>query len=380
MGFDAAIVPCGSYDDRQVEDALRLALEKTDGLTFVEPGMRVAVKVNLVAGMRPERAATVHPAVVCALTRLLRERGAEVTVGDSPGGLYTAAWVNRIYDVCGMRAAEAAGAVLNEDFTQTEAEFPEAVQAKRFPCTAYLQRVDAVVDVCKLKSHGMMGMSGAVKNMFGAVPGTIKPEMHYKYPRAEDFADMLVDIFEYFRPRLCVCDAVTAMEGNGPTQGTPRDMGLLAASPDGHLLDRIAASLIGLDVGDVPTLAAADRRGLLREDGRIFGDPARYARPDFDTAPAQSAVGFHLAGKGPLGRLTDKAVGGVLSPFPKLTAGECVGCGRCADTCPANAIAMRDKKPRIDRRRCIRCFCCQEFCPVGAMKIGRRALVRLLGK
>ena len=342
--------------------------------------MRVAVKVNLVAGLKPDRAATVHPELVCALTRLLRERGAEVVVGDSPGGLYTAAYVGHIYDVCGMRAAEKFGAEMNGDFSQEEAEYPEAVQAKRFPCTSYLLKADAIIDVCKLKSHGMMGMSGAVKNMFGAIPGTIKPEFHYKYPDAADFADMLVDVYERLRPRLCICDGVVAMEGNGPTQGTPRKMGLLLASRDGHLLDTICAELIGLGPEEVPTLASAKRRGLLPEGGNVYGDPAKFKEPDFQTAPAQSAVVFLLLGSGPVGRLADRIARAILTPFPKLKAGECVGCGKCASICPAKAIEMKNKKPRIDRSVCIRCFCCQEFCPVGAMKIGRRAIVRLLGK
>ncbi len=120
-----------------------------------------------------------------------------------------------------------------------------------------------------------------------------------------------MDVFEYFRPRLCICDGVVAMEGNGPTQGTPRRMGLLLASPDGHLLDRLCAELIGLGPEEVPTLASARRRGLLPEpDGaRIYGDTAPYVQPDFDTAPAQSTVGFHLAGAGPVGALADRVVG-----------------------------------------------------------------------
>ena len=83
------------------------------GLAFVRPGMRVAVKLNLVAAMKPETAATVHPALVCALTRLLREKGAEVVLGDSPGGLFNAPALRRVYEVCGIRAAEACGAELN---------------------------------------------------------------------------------------------------------------------------------------------------------------------------------------------------------------------------------------------------------------------------
>ena len=208
MNTEVSIVPCGSYEDAAAEEALRRVLEPIGGLDFVRPGMRVAVKLNLVAAMKPETAATVHPALVCALTRLLREKGAEVVLGDSPGGLFNAPALRRVYEVCGIRAAEAFGAELNQDFSQEEADFPRAAVAKRFPFTSWLGKADAIIDFCKLKSHGMMGLTCAVKNFFGSVPGTQKPEFHYRFPKAEDFADMLVDLFEYSKPRLCICDAV----------------------------------------------------------------------------------------------------------------------------------------------------------------------------
>ena len=262
MSVDLALEPCGSYEDAEVEQALRRALGAIDGLAFVRPGMRVAVKVNLVTAMKPDSAATVHPALVCALVRLLRERGAEVVIGDSPSGLFNAPVLRHVYEVCGMKRAEDFGAELNEDFSQAEAEFPEGAQARRFPCTAWLTKADAVVDLCKLKTHGMMGLTCAVKNFFGAIPGMIKPEFHYRYPNPADFADMLVDLYEYFKPRLCVCDAVIGMEGNGPTQGRPRRIGCLLAAKNGHLLDLAAADLIGLGSAEVPTLRAAIARGL----------------------------------------------------------------------------------------------------------------------
>ena len=382
MGFDAAISACRSYERQEVDRALAEAVEAAGGLDFVRPGMRVALKVNLVAAMKPDRAATVHPEVVCALVRLLRARGAEAVIGDSPGGLFSAPFVRHVYEVCGMTAAEAEGARLNDDFTQTEVEFPGAVKAKSFPCTSWLLGADAVIDVCKLKSHGMMGLTGAVKNFFGAIPGTVKPEFHYKYPDAADFANMLVDLYEFFAPRLCICDAVVAMEGNGPTQGTPRPMGCLLAARSGHALDLAAAGLMGLEAADVPTLRAAAERGLVAADPAalaVYGDPAAFAAADFRTVPAQSTVAFHLLGSGPLGRLADRVAERVMTARPQLAADACVGCGKCAGICPAGAISMVRGKPRIDRRVCIRCFCCQEFCPVGAMRAGRNGVVRLLG-
>ncbi|MBO4915788.1 MAG: DUF362 domain-containing protein [Oscillospiraceae bacterium] len=382
MSFDVALVPCGGYDDADVEAALREALSQTDGLDFVKPGMRVAVKVNLVTAMKPDSAATVHPSVVCALSRLLVARGAEVVVGDGPGGVYNAAYLRAVYDACGMKQAVQPGVRLNDDFSVVQIEYPEAVRAKSFPYTAYLAKADAIVDLCKLKSHGMMGMTCAVKNMFGTVPGTAKPEMHYKYPRAEDFADALVDLYEYSKPSLCICDAVVGMEGNGPTQGTPRKLGCLIASKNGHLLDVISAGLIGLEANDVPTLRAAVRRGLVPANAgaiSVFGEPACFALRDFKTVPAQSDVFFHVLGSGPVGKLADAVAGRVLTPYPRLTPSECVGCGKCAAVCPAKAITMARGAPRIDRSRCIHCFCCQEFCPKGALKAQRTVFMRLFG-
>lgn len=380
---DVALAACDSYEDSAVEAALRSALGAIDGLDFVQPGMWIAVKVNLVTAMKPDTAATVHPAVVCALVKLLRERGASVVIGDSPGGIYSAAYLRVVYDVCGMRRAEACGAKLNDDFSVSQVEYPEAAMAKQFPYTAYLAKADAIIDLCKLKTHGMMGMSCAVKNFFGTIPGTIKPEFHYKYPRAEDFADVLVDLYEYSKPWLCLCDAVVGMEGNGPTQGTPRKIGCLIASRDGHRLDAVAAGLIGLELRDIPTLNAAIRRGLLPEDLSeiaVSGDASRFSVPDFKTVPAQSSVFFHVLGDGVIGKLADWVVSRVLTPFPKLEASGCVGCGKCARVCPAKAIAMKDKRPSIDRKICIHCFCCQEFCPRGAMKVGRTRIARLFGR
>lgn len=284
MSFDVSIVPCGSYDMVETRAALSAALAPLGGLDWVRPGMKIAVKVNLISAMRPDAAATVHPALLTALTELLQERGASVVLGDSPGGLFTAAHLNRVYDVCGLRQCEQAGAALNLDTAQTEAHAPEAVQARTFTYTRWLDDADAIIDFCKLKTHGMLAMTNACKNFFGVIPGTMKPEYHCKYPKTEDFADMLVDLCEYFKPRLVLCDAVYAMEGNGPTQGHPRKVGAILAAESAHKLDLAAASLLGLTAQDVPTLAAARRRGLIPEavdQLSVSGDLSAYLVPDF---------------------------------------------------------------------------------------------------
>ena len=194
---------------------------------------------------------------------------------------------------------------------------------------------------------------------------------------------MLVDLYEYSAPRLCICDAIVGMEGNGPTMGTPRPIGCLIAAKNGHMLDAIASGLIGLSPEQIPTLQAARKRGLLPDDLSsiaVYGDPNQFTVLDFKTVPAQSDVFFHVLGDGLPGKLADFIAGRIMTPFPKLDSSSCVGCGKCAQTCPAKAITMKRGKPQINRSICIHCFCCQEFCPKGAMKVDRTWIGKLISK
>ena len=379
-----SVTACKSYNEPEVSAALEKLLAPLGGLSWVTPGMTVGIKANLVTFLKPEAAATTHPALLCALIRMLREKGAEVILGDSPGGLYTRVYLDRVYAVTGMKGAEAAGAVLNHDFSVKEATFPHARSAKTFTYTGWLDHCDALINFCKLKTHGMMSMSGAAKNMFGAVPGTVKPEYHYRFPEPAAFADMIVDLDEYFKPRLSIIDGVVGMEGNGPTAGTPRPVGVLIASENPHAADLIGAAVIGLNPGEVPTLVAASRRGLIPntpEELETAGEDWRqFIVADYQRVETMRSLRFNRESAKFFGRISSAFMDKALSSYPKLKKEDCIGCRECDKVCPADAITMVDKKPRIHRKKCIRCFCCQEFCPKGAMKVHRPVLARLLVK
>lgn len=377
--MDVSIVRCADYGEETCERALREVLVPFGGLDWVRPGMRVVIKANLVSAMKPEKAATTHPALLTALTQMLRERGANVVIGDSPGGTFAAPHLNAVYRVCGLSEAEAAGAELNRDFSQKEADLPEAHTAKHITYTGYLDGADAIISFCKLKSHGMLSLSAATKNLFGAIPGIIKPEYHYRYPDPMDFADMLIDLNEFFRPRLYLVDAVQTMEGNGPTAGTPKYMGALLAGTNPHKIDLLCAKLIGLEAKNVPTLRAAQERGLTpasAEELEVSGDAEEFVCKDFVTVQKGTGTDFGAQ----KGKLLGAAVKTVLRARPKLKRSRCVGCGVCSNTCPAHAIVIEKGKAKIDRRACIRCFCCQEFCPKGAMRVHRTWGARIAGK
>ncbi|MBR7116528.1 MAG: DUF362 domain-containing protein [Clostridia bacterium] len=376
-----SVVPLGEYDEVGARNALIELLRPIGGLDFVKEGMTVIIKANLVSAMKPDEAATTHPVLLSALCDLLKEKGAgQIIIGDSPGGLYNAQHLGKVYRVTGMHDCEAHGATLNEDFSQSEAHFPEAKICNTFTYTTYLDKADVIINFCKLKSHGMMAMSCAAKNIFGVVPGVIKPEYHYRFPSYEDFADMLLDLDEYFHPTLSIADAVVGMEGNGPTAGVPKRMGALLASRSPHTLDMAAARLIGYEPLEIPTVEAAYRRGLVPErieELTIHGDLDALLVPDFEKVVERRSLGFWGTSKNPIKNFLGRIVEKILETRPVLKKDMCVGCGVCANICPAKAIVIKDGKAIIDRKKCIRCFCCQEFCPKSAMKVKRTFIASL---
>ena len=382
--YKVGITPCENYEPSTVKESLERLLSSVGGLDFIKNGDTVVIKANLVSAMKPETAAVTHPKVIAALCDVLHEKGAKVIVGDSPGGLYNAAFLNHVYAVSGIREVTEHNAVLNNDFSTKSVYFDDAVMLKSFEYTAYLDKADHIINFCKLKSHGMMGMSAAAKNMFGVIPGITKPQYHYRFPDHKDFADMLVDINEYFKDkvRLNIIDAVIAMEGNGPTQGTPKKVGALIASQNPHAADLLAAELIGLNVNDLPMLKSAFLRGLIPETASqldINGDHKVFIQNDFETVSIKGIL-FEGNGQSKFKRFVSKFLGSVLKTEPRLKRKDCVGCNVCGNICPAKAITMKKGKAVIEKSKCIRCFCCQEFCPKGAMKVHRTFVSRIVEK
>lgn len=375
--YDVAVVRCKTYDVEAVKPALEEAVNAVNGLDFVKSGMKIIIKPNLVSFKKPDAAATTHPALLEALVEMLLARGADVTIGDSPGGPHSLPLLNRVYAATGMDRLEKLGAKLNRNMNEKTVDFPEGKVLKNFTYTEYLDEADAIIDFCKLKSHGMLGMSAAVKNLFGTIPGLKKPEVHYKFQNDAEFADMLVDLNEYFKPRLAICDAVVGMEGNGPTAGTPRQIGAIIASKSTYYADVVGAELIGMNIDGLPTLQAAYERGFAPASSknlRVYGDIRALTVDDFKAPPVR---GLSFMRKGNVLHFISKAA---LEHKPTLKKRLCVGCGECARMCPAKAIEMKNKKPHINREKCIRCFCCQEFCPRAAMVVHRPLAAKALNK
>lgn len=391
------LAKCDDYNSVRLQEILKKQLECIGVLGKVKPGMKIALKLNLVTAMKPDTAGTTHPAVIEALCNILIGMGAEVVLGDSPGGPFTSAYLKGVYHICGIDAvAERTGAKLNMDFSQTDVFFDEGVIARSISVTSWLLNADAIINCCKLKTHGMMAMSAAVKNMFGSIPGTMKPEYHFRFPQQSDFANMLIDLQEYWKPKMLahVVDGIVGMEGNGPTAGTPRHVGILMSGVNPYSLDLVGGRIIGLECDDVMTMSLARERGIgasgadeidiCIEENRDYVNQhkatadilAPFVIPDYELLDNTSDLQF--GGNTFLARMRGKLIQTFMASRPEPDATECIGCGKCEQICPARAICMVDGIPKIDRSKCIKCFCCQEFCPKGAMKVRRTAIAKLL--
>ena len=344
------------------------------------PRSRVLVKPNLVAKHAPEKAVTTHPAVLDAVCAALRRRGVEsITVADSPGGLYNPAVMKSIYKASGLLAVcERHGALA---YTACEAapRKTDGVRVKEFSLLRPVLEADFIIDLPKVKTHVMTGMSCAVKNLFGTVPGLQKAEFHMRFPEKEPFGEMLVDLCETVRPQLIIADGVLAMEGDGPASGTPYALGLILGGQSAYDVDLAVCRIMGISPQRVPYLAAAVRRGLCAaqaEEGMLCGDvQAAAPRAGFRLPSSMMDLTFAQKAPRPIRWLVPGAEKWV-APRPRVRRALCIGCGKCAGICPGHTIWVRGGKAHISRAGCIRCFCCHEMCPVKAIEVRRFALFR----
>lgn len=365
-----AAVP--DYRPEAVAAGLERVLAPLGGMAaFVRPGQKVLLKPNLLAGKPPEKAVTTHPQIVRAVVRLVQQAGGIALVGDSPG----VGAPEKVARRCGILAAAQETGALFAPFTESVRVRPRGGTFHELEIARQVLEADVVINLPKLKTHQMMGLTCAVKNLFGAVVGMRKARLHLQAGTDKSFfALMLLELAEQLRPALTIVDAVVAMEGDGPGSGDPVGVGAVLAGTDPLAVDTVAVELLGLAPAAVWTQKVAQetgRPGSRLAEVELAGDDPAALRPKRFRQARSTDVRFGLP------PWLSEPLKSSLTARPQIAAGSCVLCGLCVEHCPPQAMAVAGGRLTINHARCIRCFCCQELCPRGAVLTRQGLLLRL---
>lgn len=373
-----SIERCENYEYDNVYNCVEKLIGNLGGWeAFIKPGDIAAVKPNLLRYKKPDEAVTTHPAVLKAVISQVQKAGGNVVIAESPGGPYSRAMLRYVYRATGVeKVADETGAVLNYDLRVVKINRPESKYVKSLEILKPLADADVIINIPKLKTHAMMVFTGAVKNMFGAVAGTAKADLHLRMPDYDDFADSLIDIYLGAKPAISIMDAVEGMEGYGPSAGTPKHIGLLLAASSGFALDTAAVRIIRLSPQKVPVLKNAERREL------VDCNSINTAGEDIESVIVNDFNIPYLYGGKQRGILKRRFLEWIMNksmPIPVISAEKCMRCGNCVKICPTEAFIYENRNiPLIDYKKCIRCFCCHELCDYKAIGIRRGFISRLM--
>jgi uncharacterized protein (DUF362 family)/Pyruvate/2-oxoacid:ferredoxin oxidoreductase delta subunit len=360
-----------SYDEDVLYTAIGQHFEAFGIPDEINKDMRVLIKPNLLSGRKPEMAVTTHHNIVSAVVRILKEYGVKnIIIADSSGGLYNEEHMRSVYNLSGLKKPDLEE-YLNHDFSYKTVKTGNGFSVKSFNLITPVVEADYIINLPKLKTHAMTTMSGGVKNLFGTIPGLQKPDMHCRYPELADFVNMLCELALTASPNVTLLDAVDSMEGNGPGGGTVKHTGLTLCSKDVFALDVVASEFMGLDPKTVPHLIAAKKLGVYPEIVDFTGDTFAPCPQPFILHDAVKSPSFSNSVPSFLSKPALWVMNTMLRSFPNVDKEKCIGCGKCAESCPQHIIEVKNRKASMPRKGCISCFCCQEMCPAHAISAKR---------
>jgi len=318
---------------------------------------KVLVKPNILGPFPPERGVTTDPKVISAIVQELKKCGSkEIVVGDNSGSIHfdplKIAKITGILDASDGCYSNIAREVLE---VRVESKFIDELFISKI-----VKEADYIINVPKFKTHNLTTITGAIKNMFGIIPGGKKAQLHTLNRSINEFAELLVDIYQIRVPDLNIMDAIIGMEGAGPTNGKIRIINKIISSENGISLDSVMAAMMGLKPDTIELLQVAKKRNL----GKI--DISNITI----NGELEVISGFKTPNNGFLQRIRKKVVPHIFSfaaVIPIVDHNKCKICKKCIEVCPVSAMNLTNKFPEADRKKCISCFCCDEHCPYGAI-------------
>lgn len=259
MAASVSLIRAQSYDLAALQTSLKQVLDPLGGMAaFVKPGDRVLLKPNLLTGARPTKECTTRPELIYAVAQQVQQVGGEPFLGDSPafGSAYGVAKANGLLPLAqdlNLPIVELHG----QRYATDSPDFDHLRLSKE------AMAADVIINLPKVKSHVQLTVTLGVKNLFGCVPGKMKAWWHMEAGKdVQRFGTMLVETARLLDPALTIMDGIVGHEGNGPSGGEPRALGVLGASGNVFALDRAMVDILGVDPQAVPTVAQSMRLGV----------------------------------------------------------------------------------------------------------------------
>ncbi|TAD79210.1 MAG: DUF362 domain-containing protein [Oscillatoriales cyanobacterium] len=283
-----------SYDLDLLREKVVALLEPLGGIeAFVKPGDRVLLKPNLLTGARPTKECTTRPELVRVVAELVLAAGGQPFLGDSPAfgsaaGVAKANGLAAIAQELEIPIVEFRG----QRYDSLGGEFGHLRLSKE------AMDADVVINLPKVKSHCQLTITLGVKNLFGCVPGKLKAWWHLDAGKdAARFGRMLVETAQTIAPNLTIIDGIIGHEGNGPSNGEPRLLGLLGASANVFALDQALLDILQVQPERVPTAAAALALGVCPDRTEVaypLAQPAELAIDDWQLSSFMIPIDFGL--------------------------------------------------------------------------------------
>jgi uncharacterized protein (DUF362 family)/NAD-dependent dihydropyrimidine dehydrogenase PreA subunit len=363
-----AIVKCGNYEPFRLKEAVKRSLDLIGGIgSFVKGSQKVLIKPNLLSARLPEEAVDTHPEFVRAVVRLVKDAGGVPSIGDSPGSFFTVKSVDEVYERTGIKdVAHEEGAEL--------ARFDQIIHINNYPIAKALKEYDLVINLPKLKTHSLAVLTGAVKNMYGFVPGLSKVRYHKEAPNINEFSKILADIFAITRPGLSIMDGVIGMDGNGPAAGRVRRIGLILTSADAVSLDAVLSHMVEFPYSRNKVLQEVTERNLGKgriEDIEVVGEDLYTSYIEDFRLPVTELV-YRFPS------FIAKHIAKIIYFRPIIDEGICKKCDICKNACPVDAVTINEKSSKINKSKCIKCFCCHEVCPHDAIYIKKNFFANMI--
>lgn len=381
---EVSLLRCEGYSLRELKERIVEGLDACRFPLKSFQGARVVLKPNLLSVAGPDSGVVTHPEFFRAAAEIVMDHGGRPVLAESPAvaslhNVFKATTYDAIIQHLGIEVAD-----LSKIGRIT---YPGAKRFKHFEIAQAFFEADVILNLPKFKTHGLTYVTASVKNLFGAVPGMRKSQMHMKLPDREEFCEAILDLYGAFlqgfhpeKPMVHLMDSITALEGDGPgTSGRPKKMNAVIVGTDGLAVDWVAISVSGLNPRLSPILTQGFKRGL----GVSSENEITVIGSKIDDMRIQGFV--PASGPGMTGLLGVPLIKSFLNKLfvgrPVPIEDRCSLCYQCRKICPVHAIdkALPSQGvPDFDYGLCIRCFCCMEACPEDAISIRKGMLQRLI--